>query len=246
MLVFAQDIAPHDVFDEFSPNALIRQYLDNGGTVLWMGDIPFLYRTKSKNGHFEYTPFNPKETPITTGFSHIELLGVVPVSMIVGSRFSITANGRGYGLRTSWPSLRPIVPPSNFETDRTRITNAIWGRDAFIELACIEGIGMPSLQSMRRKGHLKRFHEFLGTSSIEAGPVKTTSADTEKTESSGMEFAMKYISAWIKKFGTRVPGSGFIRVWDFSPRIVTDGMLEEVFMLIQMYCRKRLTSQPLI
>jgi hypothetical protein len=241
-LVFAQDIAPYDVLDEFSPNALVRQYLDNGGTVLWMGDIPFYYRTESKNGHSERNTFRtlPKGTiPMTTGLAHLELLGIVPVSMFVGSRFSITRNGQRYGLSTGWPSLRPIVSPSNFETDRTKITNVLFGRSSFIELAHAEGIGILPLQPMCRKGHLRRLLEFLGTSSIETGPVKITS---DRTESSGMESAMKYISAWIKRFDTRVPGSGFIRIWDFSPRIITDSMLEEMCVLIQTYCGNK-TSQ---
>jgi hypothetical protein len=242
ILVFAQDIAPYDVFDEFSPNALVRRYLDNGGTVLWMGDIPFFYRTESKNGHFERSTFRtlPKGTiPMTTGLAHLELLGVVPVSMFVGSRFSITKNGQRYGLSTGMSSLRPIVSPSNFETDRTRITNVLFGRSRFIELAHVEGIGILPLQPMCRKGHLRRLFEFLGISSIETGPVKITS---DRTESSGMEFAMKYISAWIKKFDARASGNGFIRVWDFAPRIVTDAMLDEVHMLIRTYCGKRVLA----
>jgi hypothetical protein len=243
VLVFAQDVAPREVFDEFSPNARIRQYLDNGGTILWMGDIPFYYRTESKNSHFERTqPIDPKtrkprDPPITTGFAQIELLGVVPVGMMLGSQFSVTGTGRRFGLRTNWPSLRPIVSPSNFQADRTRITNAICRQHTFIELANVEGIGTSSLQPMQRKGHLKRLLEFLGTSSIEAGPLKVTSAQAET--SSGLEFAMKYVSAWIKRFDTRTPRNGFIRVWDYSPRIVTDSMLEELFTLIQRYCDKR-------
>lgn len=46
ILVFAQDVAPYDVFDNLSSNCIARQYLDQGGTILWMGDIPFYCRTK--------------------------------------------------------------------------------------------------------------------------------------------------------------------------------------------------------
>jgi len=114
ILVFAQDIAPYDVFDDDSSNALVRQYLDSGGTVFWVGDIPFYYRSKPEEGHFVVETMAGR-------FSHLSILGVVPVFMHSACRFSITRKGRTCGLRSAWASLRPIVIPSQFQTDRTII-----------------------------------------------------------------------------------------------------------------------------
>lgn len=44
LVVFSQDIAPETVCHDRTSNALIRTYLDCGGTVLWIGDIPFHYQ----------------------------------------------------------------------------------------------------------------------------------------------------------------------------------------------------------
>lgn len=115
IVVFAQDIAPYDVFDDFSSHALVRQYLDNGGTILWMGDVPFFYRTEWRGGHFELNDFmdrSESKYPVRRILSHIDILGVIPVTMIASSRFSITRKGYKYGLKSAWASARPIIIPS--------------------------------------------------------------------------------------------------------------------------------------
>jgi hypothetical protein len=226
-LIFAQDVAPYDVFDDISSNALIRQYLDQGGSILWIGDVPFFYVTKWENGHF-------KRETIPHGAYGV--LGVVPVNIIAASNFSIT-KGYKYGLRSNWASLRPIINPSYLETERTRFWNSLKCQKGFVELAHVDGIGVPWLLPFERKGHLQRFLEFLGMSSFKAGPVEMTSSLKEKLP---MEIGMRYSSAWIKVFDMKTEGSGFIRVWDYSPRVISNKMLEEIFVLLNSYCRRKI------
>ena len=239
IIVFAQDTAPYDVFDDYASNALIRQYLDNDGTVLWIGDVPFFWRTKWKNGSFVRNYFRDESDTKDPWIiaSPIDVLGVIPVSMPTASRFSITRRGTKYGLGMKWASLRPIIIPSHLETDRTRMSNRFFRRKGFIELAHVEGVGMPWLRPLERKGHFQKLLEFLGTSTIKAGPVEVSSDTKEKS----LEFNAKYLSAWIKRFDLETEGSGFIRVWDFSPRVITERMLDEIFMLLRRYCKKKLT-----
>lgn len=231
IVVFAQDVAPYDVFDDNSSNALIRQYLDTGGTILWMGDIPFFHRTKWENDHFE------RENMANNFLSHIVILGVIPVGVIAASSFSITYEGKQYGLKTTWASSRPIVIPSHLETDRTRIVNFFTCRE-FIELANVEGIGAPWLRPFVRKGHFQKIFEFLGAGNLKAGPFEVSEPKKENP-STGLEFGMKYLSAWIKIFDIKAKGSGFIRVWDYSPRIITNRMLEEIYTLLRHYCKEK-------
>jgi hypothetical protein len=243
VLMFAQDIAPYDVYDDDTSNALIRQYLDNGGAVIWIGDVPFFYKSKSKGDHYEVTNFGGViDGERKWDFpSPLNVLGVVPVSMAVSSRSSITRKGAAFGLRTSWSSMRPIVIPSYLETERTRITNFTLHRPGFIELAHAEGIGTPWVQPLARTGHLKKFLGFLGTGSIKAGPVEISSETAQKP----LESSAKYVSAWIKTFDRSSKGGGFIRLWDFAPRIVTEKMLAEVTTLLRSYCRTRLKASVL-
>ena len=44
LVVMAQDVIPATVAPSPSPSTLIRQYLDAGGSVLWLGDVPFAYQ----------------------------------------------------------------------------------------------------------------------------------------------------------------------------------------------------------
>lgn len=44
MVVFSQDVVPETVCHDSTSNSLIRTYLDCGGTVLWMADLPFYYQ----------------------------------------------------------------------------------------------------------------------------------------------------------------------------------------------------------
>jgi len=44
LVVFSQDVVPETVCHDSTSNSLIRTYLDFGGTIVWMADIPFFYQ----------------------------------------------------------------------------------------------------------------------------------------------------------------------------------------------------------
>jgi hypothetical protein len=43
VVVFSQDVVPDTVCHTAGPSSLIREYLDCGGRIVWIGDIPFYY-----------------------------------------------------------------------------------------------------------------------------------------------------------------------------------------------------------
>ena len=43
LVVFSQDVVPDTVIEDYYPNTTFREYLDAGGSVLWIGDIPLWY-----------------------------------------------------------------------------------------------------------------------------------------------------------------------------------------------------------
>lgn len=239
ILVFAQDVVPFEVYDDDTSNALIRQYLDHGGTILWMGDVPFYYKSKAKakENHFERFNFEGEleDKHRWDWPSPLNVLGVIPASMLVASRFSITRRGRKLGLRTNWAPMRPVVSPSFLEADRTRLSNFVRRRHQFIELAHVEGIGSEWVQPLGRKGHGRRLLEYFGLAGVKAGPVEITIDSKEKTSVVGV----KFVSSWIKVFDPDTEGSGFIRVWDFAPRHITDRMLDELLTMLKRYCPNR-------
>jgi hypothetical protein len=67
VVVFANDIVPNTVYEDGTPNIVIRRFLDNGGRVIWIGDIPFWY--KGMLGKFDLSQ--------DTAYQSITFLGVL-------------------------------------------------------------------------------------------------------------------------------------------------------------------------
>ena len=44
LVVFAQDVAPAPIVETISSQTTLREYLDAGGSALWIGDIPLYYK----------------------------------------------------------------------------------------------------------------------------------------------------------------------------------------------------------
>ena len=101
LVIFLQDVAPDTILDRLTPDALVRQYLDHGGCILWFGDIPFWYR--GKEGRKDPEPIYGKLTPVN-------LLGVIPVITHTPTNVvEITKEGKKLGLTRRWTSHRPVI-----------------------------------------------------------------------------------------------------------------------------------------
>jgi len=109
VVVFAQDVAPDTVFDDIGANALIRQYLDSGGRVVWIGDVPFSYQGKKGAKKVEELQKDAYWRDLRG--SNINILSVIPV-FVYAPRRAVKIKfirGKLWGLKTKWSSLRPIV-----------------------------------------------------------------------------------------------------------------------------------------
>ena len=122
VVVFSQDVVPDTVVDSRSsptPNSVIRQFMNEGNTIIWLGDIPLLH-VGMANGEKQSLPSNVYRTVfypkvITTDFP-------LPNNSLASmDNVRITALGSQLGLRIRWDSWRPlpqppvnIPPPSGF------------------------------------------------------------------------------------------------------------------------------------
>ncbi len=130
LVVFSKDIVPETICHYAYANTLIRDYLDRGGTIIWLGDIPLYYRALSpassnrikeqlKNSN---QPEDEKlkklrkvkdEKGRFADFYELRasfnILGVIPFLVKHPSKASITKAGRELGLRSLWYSDRPIL-----------------------------------------------------------------------------------------------------------------------------------------
>ena len=56
VVIFALPLVPDEVIGEDPTKGLMRQYLESGGKIVWMGDIPNFYEL-DENGQFKRDPF---------------------------------------------------------------------------------------------------------------------------------------------------------------------------------------------
>ena len=131
LVLFSQDVVPQTICHLPFPSSLIRSYLDSGGTVVWVGDIPFYYvglDSSSAQGKehkigdkdlTRQTTFKDDagKTAITYGRTAcFAMLGTIPVWLNYPIfKVKITEAGYQFGVKTHWYSNRPIlIRGSNF------------------------------------------------------------------------------------------------------------------------------------
>jgi len=198
-VVFAQDVCPDTVFDRDTPEALIRLYVDHGGNVIWIGDIPFYYR--GRKGKLKPKELEEKDRGL---ISSMNLLGVVPLMTFTPTNVvEITDDGRILGLHHRWQSHRPIYYP---------------GKDIRI-LAKSRPLVAWTLQWIKgmeiKYPLLKRIIKSLKVG-ISILPVRvevsTTGEEAKAQAAPGIPvFTYEELpSAWIKYYGK----GRFIRLWD--------------------------------
>lgn len=125
VILFSQDVVPETVCHLPFPSSLVRNYLDHGGTIVWIGDIPFYYiglnpsckrsehQKLSDKDLTRQSTFrdNANKCANTVGRSGcFATLGTIPIWLNYPvSKVNITKKGRKLGLETPWYSNRPIL-----------------------------------------------------------------------------------------------------------------------------------------
>ncbi|WP_052329954.1 glycine-rich protein [Thermicanus aegyptius] len=96
VVVFAQDIAPDTILENESPQATFRKYLDAGGKIVWVGDIPLYYRGYN---NVNIDTWGVQGTKSVLGFEE---------TFVTGSLTEITQEGSSLGIKNRWESVRPL------------------------------------------------------------------------------------------------------------------------------------------
>ena len=257
VVVFAQDVAPDTVFedigttpliDNMGATVLIRQYLDFGGRVVWIGDMPFSYQGKTGAKNLEELKNVYKNAYYRTDLrgASINVLSVIPIFLYAPRRpVEITKRGREWGLKTVWSSLRPIV----IDKKTMELTKYFAKTEGLIASLSINYKKMGSLNWLKRNlGRIKSFSIGVGEVTIETdigkadigkadiGEANIGKADIGEDKDKiskipPLECYEEYASAWFKNFNKEEPNSGFVRIWDFSPRVITKNMKDELIQV---------------
>lgn len=217
--VFSLDIAPDTILDDASSNALIKQYLDTGGRIVWIGDVPFFYR--GRKGARSIDELEKEDRDFWRTGAPATILGVNPVFAAPLETVRTTDLGSRIGLHTTWAGLRPIA------IDKERIWKRLFLKPVpkdrrikmLAESRCL--IAYPWIRSARKWRISISRVEISVSPKIEVAPKEIPLQPYTYWET--------YVNAWFKNFNEKAPLSGFIRIWDFSPRIVTNNMLKDLY-----------------
>lgn len=230
---------------DFSPSIILRSYLDAGGRIVWMGNIPFWLQGKDKRRIKE-----GEQSWVEWRFYGIfSILGLnAEFNYSPQDRVAITDEGETWKLRKEnrWYGTRPIRE----------------GKESVKVLAesSANKFALPELLEVEEKkppliNYFSKFFSLLDTlSSIIKFVLMIIAALssliylTVQSELIWLINAIvigsifcyslirtrtiklkKYANAWIKNFNPSFPDSGFVRIWDCQLYDVTKSMLEDLF-----------------
>jgi len=257
VVVFSVDIAPDTVLDDPSANCLIRQFLDAGGRVVWIGDIPFWHIGRKG---IKGIPRHRKETlPWYQTGAHMAVLGVNPVIRTASlETVNITREGKTMGLVQSWSGVRPVEVPKELGA-------RLWWKN--IRLVIRKGKSHPKnlyIGSIPKdRGMLvlaesrylaarpvilvkKRWRLQVRSAEISLPPGISIAPGGSEEVARPEEnvYWKRYANAWFKNFNKDNPLSGFIRIWDYIPKIMTENMLDELLSVATFGLENQYKSVP--
>jgi hypothetical protein len=226
LVVFAQDVIPDMIAEDYYSNTTFREFLDQGGSILWIGDIPAFYFGKIGKV-LDQGAWN-KGAPVF-------MLSVVPLfAHSVKETVTITELGKELGLKYRWSGVRPIIPDNKVKS-----------------LAESEVIfAQPYIANILPKETVELLRKPIEERGLEAGIppiIRFRLAEKDEIEARKVEVTFQFIhktfpNAWFKNYNDNYPNSGFYRIWDFGPRNLNNRMLEELYIVVKSI-EKRLSKQ---
>jgi hypothetical protein len=217
LVVFSQDVVPDTVAEDYFTNTTFREYLDAGGSVLWIGDIPLFYigkRNKTLDQAWK------KGSPLF-------MLGIVPVFANAPEQaVTITREGERMGLKHRWSGVRPVLVDSSVKV--------LAESESVLSVRYIDAPEPRALSWWDKfRSWIKRVKIGVGLPSAE-GYVELEFREPPKGEKVGATvFHGTHANAWMVNYNRVYPYSGFYRIWDYGPRHITDDMLEELYSIVK-------------
>lgn len=220
VVVFARDVAPLSVFEDASPNCLMRRYLDAGGRIVWLGDIPLWYK-----GHPKIKKCKENPEQVWRFLPYLSILGVQPLIAWCYNLVKITYMGKLLGLRQAWYGNRPsaiYVKEAEAKTEfknpmpnaATKIEILAYSRPVFVKHVLKKETGF--------RKWIKGIHIL--------SPVGGGFGVDFRDPSFIYEWDKKFANAWKVTFNEKYPNQGFIRIWDKVIHVydLKDETLEEL------------------
>ena len=211
VLLFAQDVMPHELVQDISPNDLIRGYLDSGGRAVWLGDVPCWLRSDPNRADPE------AREEIWRVTAPLLILGILPIVAVPSEPARAVGTGAGY-FTHRWYGIRPALPapePAGFFM-RLADSNTTLARFMYLR---------PSSARERLLGWAKSLVQ-----SVKIGPVSLGVGQDPPSPGLVVQ-GQRLPNAWSIRFARYSPSSGFVRMWDFTPRTLTDSMVSDLLKI---------------
>lgn len=229
-VVFAQDLIPTEICPDASANNPVRHYLDNGGRVVWIGDIPFWSKSLGAGKEHEQ---------IWRYGTHFANLGVQPLFADSSSR-ATWLGSLGAKLLSSWYSQRPaaVELPSpktgQLLPNQPRVKWSTQGTSV-APLASVNVTLSPEAWNGLVITRWKRSGKRVGSLNLGA---MGGSVGVDWTEAFPKELSfepMRLAAAWRIAFNPSYPHQGFYRFFDSgsSGTSPPSGLLEDMVTLAE-------------
>ncbi len=122
VLVFSQDMIPDKLAKNPSPNSVIRRFLDNGGRVVWLGEVPFWRQGLGNDGTFDKeikiiadeqrTSEKKGDPKYWRDWNYNGIFSILGLNCEFNNapaeKVQITKDGTYFGLKSSWYGTRPV------------------------------------------------------------------------------------------------------------------------------------------
>jgi hypothetical protein len=210
-VVFAMDVIPETILGDVDGNVLFRRYLDSGGRVIWVADVPAWYKGK---------PGRQREEIWQLG-SFVSLLGIAPVIANCVRPVELTSKGREVGLRSTWYSMRPILVKKESLLEYSA-KSAISGMSVDVLAWTAVTVGTSVIRMPAVWSSIRSFS--VGLQAVVGGQVTVH-------RNEGTRLHKKCCaSAWHIVFNENFPHQGFFRIWDHPvrPQDLAEQRLQEI------------------
>jgi DUF971 family protein len=201
-VVFAMDMVPQEIFGDVDGNILFRRYLDAGGRVTWLADVPTWYKGK---------PGKEREDVWQLG-SFVSLLGIAPVLANCVKPVELTSRGRELGLRLAWYSMRPILVNKDWFCEYSA-KSAISGMPVEVLAWTNVTLGTSVVRIPSRWHRLRSFSAGIQALGV-GGQVTVVGSESTRI------YNKRCASAWHIAFNPHHPNQGFFRIWDHVVRLL--------------------------
>lgn len=222
-LVFSQDAVPDTVFPAGvdCANILFRKYLDDGGRIIWLGDVPLWYRA-----HRSMT-----EEPLQQTWQYgvpWALLGTVPL-IADSSSCCEWVDKLKHVMKSRWYSMRPVNIERPYSFAGLKITPLAYAKVTLLP----SSYNMLMISRWKKAGKkVAQISAQVGVGGLAlGGGLSLTEAFPKEL---GIDKPLTLACAWHVRFNEKHPTQGFYRFVDAQIDEINSRILEDAELLAKL------------